>query len=156
MEIKSSALAGGHFPTRYSKDGLNVSPPVQWTRVPKKAKELVLLFESVTPATREPFVHWLVYKIPAQWHGLPEGFKHQLDPKHPADVFHGLNSMGGHGYDGPLGTAGKTTRLRFTLLAIDRHLDVPPGLDKTAVLQAIDGYLLDQAEMFVTYQRAAA
>lgn len=156
MELKSDVLKGGRLPAKYAKDGLNMSPPVAWSGVPKNARELVLLFENVTPQTREPFVHWLVYRIPAHWSGLPEGFKHQLDPKEPADVLHGLNSMGAHGYEGPLGTAGRRIRLRFTLVALDRALNAPPGLNKADILKAIHGQMLDQTEMAVTYERAAA
>jgi Raf kinase inhibitor-like YbhB/YbcL family protein len=156
MELRIPDLKGDRFPEKFSKDGLNVSPPVEWSDVPEDAKELVLLFENITPQTKEPFVHWLVYKIPASWHGLPEGFKHQLDPKEPADVFHGMNSMGGHGYQGPLGTAGRRMRLRFTLFALDRALEFPPGLDKGQLLAAVRGHVLDQTDMEVVWERTAA
>ena len=115
---------------RYSKDGDNVSPPLAWSNLPAGAKELALLFENITPQTKEPFVQWLVYKIPADTSGLPEGYQHKRDPKEPPDVLQGRNALDNVGYDGPLGTLNRTIRYRFRLLALDAPLDLPPGVDK--------------------------
>ena len=82
----------------------NRSPPLAWSDLPAGTIELALLFENITPQTKEPFVQWLVYKIPPDRGGLPEGYKHKADPKEPVGVLHGRNSLGNVGYDGPLGT----------------------------------------------------
>ena len=153
MELTSEALRNGEIPVRYSKDGENISPPLSWSDLPAGTKELALLFENITPQTKEPFVQWLVYKIPPDARGLPEGYKHKADPKEPVDVLQGENSLENVGYDGPLGTLNRTIRYRFRLLALDAPLDVPPGIDKKRFLKASAGHVLDQADLVVTYDR---
>jgi Raf kinase inhibitor-like YbhB/YbcL family protein len=153
MRLMSEALQHGDFPVRYSKDGQNVSPPLAWSDLPTDTKELAVIFENVTPQTQEPFVQWLVYGIPPDRRGLPEGYKHKADPKEPVDVLQGRNALGNVGYDGPLGTLNRTIRYRFRLLALDALLDLSPGLDKEAFEQAISGHVLEQSDLIVSYER---
>jgi hypothetical protein len=153
MRLTSEALEGGQIPVRYSKDGENLSPPLAWSDLPAGTRELALLFENITPRTKEPFVQWLVYKIPPDQGGLPEGYRHKRDPKEPVDVLHGRNALGNIGYDGPLGTLNRTIRYRFRLFALDRSLELRPGLDKEAFLAAASGHVLEQADLIATYER---
>ena len=153
MKLTSDALQDGQIAVRYSKDGQNVSPPLAWSELPAETKELALLFENITPQTKEPFVQWLVYKIPPDEGELPEGYKHKRDPKEPVDVLQGQNSLGNVGYDGPLGTLNRPIRYRFRLLALDQPLDLPPGLDKAAFLKAASDHVLEHADLTVTYER---
>jgi Raf kinase inhibitor-like YbhB/YbcL family protein len=153
MKLTSEALRNGEIPVRYSNDGENVSPPLSWSDPPAGTKELALLFENITPQTKEPFVQWLVYKIPPDARGLPEGYKHKADPKEPVDVLQGQNSLDNVGYDGPLGTLNRTIRYRFRLFALDQPLDLSPGLDREAFLAAASGHILEQRDLIVTYER---
>jgi Raf kinase inhibitor-like YbhB/YbcL family protein len=153
MKLTSDALEDGRIPARYTKDGQNVSPPLAWSDVPDRTKELALLFENITPQTEDPFVQWLVYGIPPDRDGLPEGYKHKADPTEPVDVLHGRNSLGNVGYDGPLGTLGRSIRYRFRLLALDEALDLPPGLDKAGFFEAAASHVLDQEDLTATYER---
>jgi Raf kinase inhibitor-like YbhB/YbcL family protein len=153
MRLTSEAMPDGKIPVRYSKDGENVSPPLAWSDLPAGTRELALLFENITPATKEPFVQWLVYKLPPDQGGLPEGYKHKRDPKEPVDVLHGRNALGNIGYDGPLGTLNRTIRYRIRLFALDRPLELSPGLDKEAFLAAASGHVLEQADLIATYER---
>jgi Raf kinase inhibitor-like YbhB/YbcL family protein len=154
MRLTSEALKNGEVPVRYSKDGDNVSPPIEWSDLPANTVELALLFENITPQTQEPFVQWLVYKIPADADGLPEGYQHKRDPKEPLDVLQGRNALGNVGYDGPLGTLNRTIRFRFRLFALDAALDLPPGVDKEEFLQASAGHVLEHCDLISTYERA--
>ena len=153
MKLTSAALENGQLPVRYSKDGYNVSPPLAWSDLPAGTRELALLFENITPETKEPFVQWLVYKIPPDQGGLPEGYKHKADPKEPVDVLHGRNSLGNIGYDGPLGILNRTIRYRFRLFALDQPLELSPGLDKEAFLEAASGHVIERSDLIATYER---
>jgi hypothetical protein len=153
MRLMSDALQDGRIPVRYSKDGENVSPPLAWSDLPADTKELALLFENITPQTQEPFVQWLVYAIPPDQKGLPDGYKHKRDPKEPVDVMHGRNALENVGYDGPLGTLNRTIRYRFRLSALDAPLDLPPGVDKEKFLEASSGHVLEQSDLIATYER---
>jgi Raf kinase inhibitor-like YbhB/YbcL family protein len=150
MELRSDAFKpGGRIPVTYSKDGQEISPPLRWSEVPPEARELALLFENTT----EPFVQWLVYKIPADLDRLPAGFRHQAEPDEPARVVQGINSQGNIGYDGPLGAEGRRYRYAFRLFALDKPLDVPPKLDKPALLKAIEAHVLAEATLHAVYER---
>lgn len=141
------------IPVEFTRDGRNVSPPVRWSDLPAGTRELALIFEGVTPATQEPWVHWLAYKIPADWDGLPDGFKHQHEPEEPLHLYHGKNSMDGDGYQGPQGTVGRTFRYRIRLLALDAPVAGPPGLDRKQFEQEVAGHVVGEAELHATYTR---
>ena len=141
------------IPVEFTKDSRNVSPPLKWAELPARTGELAVIFEGVTPATHEPFVHWLVYKIPASWDGLPAGFKHQHEPEEPRHLYHGKNSMDGDGYQGPQGTPGRRFRYRIRLLALDTSVEGPPGLDPRQSEQKVAGHVVAEAELHATYTR---
>ena len=150
MELRSEAFEpGGAIPVTYSKDGEEISPPVQWSGVPRRARELALTFENTT----EPFVQWVVYRIPADLEGLPAGFRHQAEPEQPARVLQGTNSQGNVGYDGPLGAEGRKYRYAFHLYALDESLDLPPRLDKARLVRAIQGHVIEEATLHAVYER---
>jgi Raf kinase inhibitor-like YbhB/YbcL family protein len=156
MRLLSDAFAEGEqIPMRYTKDGDNISPPLRWTELPEGTRSLVLFFDNITPQTKEPFLHWLVYGIPPEIEAVPEGFKHQADPAQPAEMRQGRNAIGNVGYDGPLGSVGHTVRFRFRLCALDKPLDLPAGADADAVATAMRGHVLDEAELTVAHERQA-
>ena len=65
----------------------------------------------------------------------------------------GKNDFGRIGYGGPCPPRGKPHRYFFKLYAIDKKLDLSPGLTKEALLRAIEGHIIGQAELFVKYGR---
>lgn len=144
---------GEQIPLAYTKDGTNTSPPLCWADLPRGTKELALIFEGVTPATREPWVHWLVYKIPTGAEGLPSGYKPMRGPEEPVPILQGGNSLGNVGYDGPQGTVGRTFRYRIRLFALDAPLEAQAGLDRKALERAINGHVLDEVELHAVYER---
>jgi Raf kinase inhibitor-like YbhB/YbcL family protein len=144
---------GEEIPVRYTKDGDNISPPFGWSGLPGGTRELVLILEGVTPATHEPWVHWLVYQIAPDLEGLPKGFKHKREPQEPVHLMQGTNSLGNIGYDGPQGTVGRIFRYRIRLLALDTLLDLEPGLDRQQLEKAMAGHVLGEAELHGRYER---
>ncbi|TIN12098.1 hypothetical protein ACN2CC_03955 [Mesorhizobium muleiense] len=65
----------------------------------------------------------------------------------------GSNGLGNIGYDGRSGTVGRTYRYRIRLFALDRTMDLEPGLDWKTFERAIKGHVLDQAELHARYER---
>src|SRR5262245_59828896 len=63
--------AGQMMPRDYTPDGRNVSPPLTWSNVPAAAKELAVVCEDFDAGNPPPWVHWVIYKIPAH----PRGFR---------------------------------------------------------------------------------
>ena len=102
IRVTSDAFApGAAIPTRYSGDGDDVSPPLKWSGVPKNTKELALIVEDPDAPQAEPFVHWVIYKIPADATGLAEGVPAQARLTSSAGAVQGKNSFKRIGYGGP-------------------------------------------------------
>ena len=97
-------------------------------------------------------MQWLVYRIPPDQGCLPEGYKHKADPKDPVDAARPQFARQRR-LRRPLGTLGRTIRYRFRLLALDQPLELPPGLDKEAFLEAVSGHVLEQSDLITTYER---
>lgn len=145
--------ANGTIARKYTKDGDNVSPPLQWSDLPESAQELAVLFENITPETQEPQILWLVYAISPKQDGLPEGFQHKAEPQEPSHLRQGQNALGNVGYDGPIGAVSQRYRYRFRLLALDQPLDLEPGADQEAFAKAAVRHVVDQASLEVQWLR---
>jgi Raf kinase inhibitor-like YbhB/YbcL family protein len=155
LQLSSSAFArGGCIPRRHTGDGEDLSPPLDWAGVPDGIREFALLVDDPDAPTSEPWVHWILYRIPATETGIVEGVHPKVEPPFPAGAFQGKNSWGTNGYRGPAPPKGHGLhRYIFRLFALDAALSVAPGLDKRALLKAIQGHVLAEAEMVGTYER---
>ena len=69
-----------------------------------------------------PWVHWVIYKIPATAKGLPEGLPIDPEVPMPADIkgaVQGLNGWKRAIYRGPAPPAGKPHGYHFVVYALD-------------------------------------
>lgn len=156
MRVWSDDFGDGEaIPVRHARDGENSAPSFRWAELPEGTRELALLFENLTSASQEPWVHWLIYGIPADAGELPAGIKHRRDPETPGEAVQGTNSLGNVGYDGPQGTVNRVFRYRVRLLALDARLSLSPGLDKQRFSEAATGHILEEACLHAHYQRPA-
>lgn len=154
MQLHSDAFANGQpIPIQFTRDGANLSPALRWSDLPAGTVELALIVDDPDAPTPEPFVHWVAYKIDPAAGGLPEGVRQQPVPGGPIGA-QGKNDFPGLGYDGPEPPRGHGTHhYHFRLYALDKKMDLPPELDKKAVLAAMSGHLLAEAELVGTYER---
>ena len=158
IEVTSTAFSRGQpIPPKYTGEGEDVSPPLAFSGVPHGARELVLICDDPDAPTAEPWVHWVIYKIPADLAGLPEGIPQKARLKDPPGVFQGKNSwpMGQTiGYRGPMPPPGHGEhRYFFRLYALEAKLPVEPGLDKKTILQEISGHVIAEGELMGAYER---
>ena len=73
LTVTSTAFKRGEtIPAVYTADGRNVSPPLAWTGAPAGTREFALILDDPDAPTPQPFVHWVIYKIPGAATGLPE------------------------------------------------------------------------------------
>src|SRR5262249_49106743 len=134
--------------------GQDVSPEISWDGLPAGAAEIALIVDDPDAPTAEPWVHWVIYKIPPAIAGLAEGIPHAEGLAAPAGVLQGRNSWGSVGYRGPAPPRGHGVHhYHFKLYALDAHLHVAPGLDKAGLLEAMAGHVLGQGELVGTYER---
>jgi Raf kinase inhibitor-like YbhB/YbcL family protein len=161
LEVASAAFAQGQpIPGKYTGEGDDVSPPLSWSNLPKGVKELALICDDPDAPSKEPWVHWVIYNIPANATGLAPGVPRELRLKEPAGAVQGVNSWpkddpgGNVGYRGPMPPPGHGTHhYHFKLYALDAPLAAEPGLDKAALLKAIEGHVLAEGQLIGTYQR---
>jgi Raf kinase inhibitor-like YbhB/YbcL family protein len=99
----------------------------------------------------------VIYKLPANCTGLPQGIPPKTRLKDPVGALQGANSwtIGRTiGYRGPMPPPGHGLHhYRFTLYAVEAKLAVEPGLDKNAILQETQNHVLGQGRLVGTYQR---
>ncbi len=144
MKIISSAFAHNEkIPSKYTCDGDNISPPLQFTEVPSAAKSLALLVED-PDAPSGLFVHWVIYNIPVSAGSLPEGAR-------PPGI-EGVNDFGKSAYGGPCPPSG-THRYYFKFFALDSEVDLPEGVNRSGVLKAMKGHIIEEDELIGLYQR---
>jgi Raf kinase inhibitor-like YbhB/YbcL family protein len=157
IQLTSTTFTQGHpIPKKHTGEGDDVSPPLVWSNLPEKTKELALICDDPDAPTSEPWVHWVIYKIPAGAKGLPEGVSRKSRLKEPVGAVQGRNSWSDGeviGYRGPLPPPGGVHHYHFKLYALDAPLEAEPGLEKKALREKLEGHILAEGELMGTYQR---
>lgn len=151
------------IPVKNSCFGEDISPPLNWSGAPGATKSLALIVENPDDNS-QIFTHWVLYNIPPEITGLPEGVPTTTDML-PDGSIQGTNDFKRAGYAGPCpppnygqvnldsgpgGRAGATIkrphRYDFRLYALDTELNLGPGADKAELTDAMDGHVLARAE----------
>lgn len=150
MEIKSPAFKEGELiPSKYTCDGPDISPPLEWSDAPAGTRSFALISDD-PDAPVGTWVHWVIFNIPANVNRLDEDI-----PK--KDVLsngarQGRNDFGRFGYGGPCPPGG-THRYYFKLYALDKELDLKAGSTKRDLLKAMEGHVLAEAYLMGKYKR---
>lgn len=133
MKIVSSAFTNNStIPSKYTCEGENINPPLEFLDVPANAKSLVLIMDD-PDAPMGTFVHWVLHNINPSEKGIAE------------------NSVSYSGYIGPCPPSG-THRYFFKLYALDINLDLQ-NADKNMVEEKMQGHILDKAELIGLYKK---
>jgi Raf kinase inhibitor-like YbhB/YbcL family protein len=152
LTVSSPAWEPGEtIPKRYTGDGEELSPPLKFGGAPNGTRSLALTFTDIDAPFR-PFVHWVLYDIPATTAVLPEGVPKEATSL-PDGTRQGTGSWKSRGYVGPRPPRGRH-RYVFRLYALGQDLGLPPGLNPKELEKAIQGRILEVAEFTGTYSRA--
>jgi Raf kinase inhibitor-like YbhB/YbcL family protein len=152
VEIKLTSSAfkeGERIPRQYTCDGVNVSPPVEWTGVPKMAKTIALIADD-PDAPNGTWVHWVLYNVPAENIGFVESVPTTDSLK--AGGYQGKTDFGAVGYGGPCPPSG-SHRYFFKIYAIDSELPLRAGATKADLEKAMQGHIVAQGQLMGTYSR---
>jgi Raf kinase inhibitor-like YbhB/YbcL family protein len=140
--------AGQAIPVKYTCDGENVSPPLQWSGPPAGTQSYVLIVED-PDAPSGMFRHWAVYNLASDRTGFPEnaGRSERLNE--------GINDFGHARYDGPCPPPGHGTHhYHFHLAALDTpRLTLSPKAKVAEIWRAAQPHALAQADLVGTYRR---
>jgi Raf kinase inhibitor-like YbhB/YbcL family protein len=137
---------GHHIPKRFTCDGEDVSPSLEWRGVPPGDPELAVLVED-PEGDRAAFVHWLAWGISPKLNDLP------ADPD-TSGFKQAKNSFGKVGYGGPCPPKGdKPHRYVFNVYALRKPLGLKNGADAQTARQAIATVADAQGKLEATYGR---
>ncbi|HTU77363.1 MAG TPA: hypothetical protein VMF09_01230 [Solirubrobacteraceae bacterium] len=130
----SPAIVDGRLPARYTCDGEDISPPMQWSGVPSTVGELVVFVLGLTPSGSGSHrsvvsVEWTLAGINPALHRLAAG---ELPP----------GAHVGRASDGKARYAicpapGETRRYEFALYGIPTSLRVPASFVDTTLLREV-------------------
>lgn len=151
FKLTSTAFREGQLiPGQHTCDGVNVSPPLEWSGAPQTAKTFAIICDD-PDAPSGTWVHWVLYNLPGDRIGLVENVP--TTEKVPGDGLQGTNDSGKIGYDGPCPPSG-THHYFFKLYALDAELSLKAGATKAETLKAMEGHILGQAQLMGTYRRS--
>ena len=157
VTVTSSVMTSGEtMPRRYTPDGRNLSPALEWSNLPTGTQELAVVCADFGAGSPPPWTHWLIYGIPATASGLPEGLPILADTPMPPDLtgaIQGLNGWRRPYYRGPAPPAGTPHLYHFTVYALDEVLGLPPGLTREELLEAIEGHVIGRGDLVPIYER---
>jgi hypothetical protein len=143
MRLSSPEFAhNASIPARFTCQGDDINPSLEISAVPPGTKSLVLIMDD-PDAPGHTWDHWIVYDIPPAT---------LLIEENSVPGVQGTNSWGRQDYGGPCPPSG-THRYVFTLYALDSMLDGFEGRSKNEVLQAMQGHILDTAELIGLYRK---
>lgn len=145
MKLTSPVFTNNQsIPQKYTCDGQDISPPLQISEVPEGTASLVLIIDD-PDAPMGTWDHWVVWNInpsttSIEEDGVSEG------------AVQGMNSFGKQPYGGPCPPSG-THHYYFKLYALDTRLELDVSSKKKDVEVAMEGHILDRAELVGLYQR---
>jgi Raf kinase inhibitor-like YbhB/YbcL family protein len=149
--LRSTAFTDGSpIPTKYTRDGDNLAPPLEWSDAPAGTRSYMLVVED-PDAPMGTFRHWGVYNIEAGRDSLPEA----ADATGTDGLGLAVNDFGERHYDGPAPPRGHGTHhYHFRLAALDvAKLRLPQNAKVKDVWRAAQGHVLGEAELVGTYER---
>ena len=150
IQLTSAAFKeGGMIPEKYTCDGEDISPPLQWSGIPDGTQSIALICDD-PDAPMGTWVHWVLFNIPADTKELPENIPPDRILENGAK--HGMSDFRRLGYGGPCPPGG-THRYFFKIYALDIEIGLEPGATKPELLNAMEGHILDEGQLMGKYSR---
>ncbi len=147
LTLTAEAFSPGQaIPVKYTCQGQDISPALAWSSAPDGTQSLALVMDD-PDAPMGTWVHWVVYNIPAEAAGLAEAASQAKGAAFnlPAGAQQGMTSFRRASYGGPCPPSG-VHRYVFHLYALDT-IFAQEGMDKAALLEAMQGHVLAQGEL---------
>jgi len=153
LKLTSRAFSDGSaIPSVYTCEGMDISPPLQWTGAPPGTESFVLIIDDPdAPDPRAPkmtWVHWVLCNLPASSTGLEEAATDL-----PAGAIAGLNDWKRTSYGGPCPPVGRH-RYVHKLYALDTMLAGLTHPTKAELERAMQGHVLAEARLIGTYEKS--
>ncbi len=145
MKITSTAFENNQtIPAKYTCDGDNVNPELNFSDIPTNTKSLILIVDD-PDAPSGTWTHWIVWNISSSTTKIKENTT-------PSGSQEGTTSFGKPGYGGPCPPSG-THHYFFKLYALDTILSLDSKADVKQLNQAMQRHVLTETELIGLYSR---
>jgi Raf kinase inhibitor-like protein, YbhB/YbcL family len=142
IKVFSSAFASnGSIPGKYTCDGQNINPPLEFEGIPEEAESLVLIVDDPDAPTKT-FTHWIVWNI--------EPVAKIEEDSIPG--VEGINDFKKIGYGGPCPPSG-THRYYFRVYALDRQFELKAGAGRKNLENEMIGHIIAEGELMGKYRK---
>ena len=146
MKLTSPEFEDGEYmPEKYGNTRENVNPPLEIHEVPEDAESLALIMDD--PDAMEPagkiWEHWTVWNIDPNTEEIEEDSSPGVE---------GMTDFRQRGYGGPNPPDGVHTYY-FKLYALDKELHLPEDSRKEDVEAAMEGHIIEEAELTCKFDR---
>jgi phosphatidylethanolamine-binding protein (PEBP) family uncharacterized protein len=149
LVLRSPAVgADGILPVEFTGDGASISPPLAWSGAPEGTKAFAVIMHHVAPDGELKW-YWTLYNLPATTSSLPKAAQ-------------GIGTAGSNsinrrpGYAPPHSKGPGVKFYTLTLYALSAPVAPagdPAKVDRASLLAAMQGRILDRAELQVSYTR---
>lgn len=147
LQLISAAFAPNEpIPALYTCSGKGISPALTWNEPPAGTRSFALIVDD-PDAPGSPYVHWVIFNIPASVRTLPEAVPYNATLADGSLI--GISSL----YQGPCPPSGGAHHYYFRLYALDKVLANKTLASKDEVLKAMKGHILAQSELIGTFTR---
>jgi Raf kinase inhibitor-like YbhB/YbcL family protein len=150
MQVRCSAFGPGErIPTDHTGEGEDISPALSWSDAPEGTQSFAVICHDPDAPLCKPgtygFVHWVLYNLPGSTLDLEEG---------TTEGTAGTNDFGTEGYGGPMPPEGHGPHhYFFWVLALDRDLDLEPGLTMWELLEKVEPNVIGMNRLVGVYER---
>jgi len=142
INVFSSAFEPNrNIPRKYTCDGENINPPLEFEGIPEEAESLVLIVDD-PDAPMKTFTHWIVWNI--------EPVAKIEDDSIPG--VEGINDFRKIGYGGPCPPSG-AHRYFFRVYALNRQLELKAGAGRKELESEMIGHFIAEGELMGKYSK---
>ena len=137
--------ANGFIPKKFTCDGGNMNPELEIQNLPDGVKSLALIVHDPDAPHPGGFTHWVMWNIDPMATTIKE-------ESVPPGAVEGENGSGEIGFIAPCPPSG-VHHYHFMLYALDTKLNLPLSSGKEELLGAMEGRIIEKAELVGLYQR---
>ena len=146
MNISSPAFQNNtDIPSKYTCDAENTSPELVFSEIPEGTQSLALISHDPDAPREGGWTHWVIINMDPDIGGITENSK-------PSSGTETTTDFGKPGYGGPCPPSG-SHRYFFYLYALDTALSLDASAGKTEVEAAMEGHILETAQLVGLYER---
>ncbi len=147
MEIRSTFINEGEIPIKYTCDGIDISPPLEWEKIDNARAYAVIVEDPDAPGGT--FIHWVIYNI--KRNALPENVKKVMENE---NGIQGINDFGKIGYNGPCPPKSHGPhRYYFNVYALDSELPLKKDITADDLKSLMKNHIISSGSLMGKYKR---